>query len=172
MNYYNCDYFLWAYANWHCTVKRLVAVSLTLNLRHQCTSVLHQKGFLEDLKASEPPSPPHVFNIGSHPLHAAIVPLCGAETFLSLTLFFHFTVYPTISVTFHANNRVQHYEGLPGETVWKYMPLFPYLNNIASSLLSVKAGLSPRLPVWPFRWGMSTFDFWRGQTTLATAFPV
>lgn len=48
--------------------------------------------------------------------------------------------YTTISVTFHANKRVQHFECLPGETVWRCAPqLSPAVNNIASPPLWLQA---------------------------------
>lgn len=53
-----------------------------------------------------------------------------------------------LKISFHSNFLwVQHYERLPGETVWKRAPLSPYLNNSLSRLAPLFS-LHPW--VWPF----------------------
>lgn len=52
-------------------------------------------------------------------------------------------LFSTLSVTFYVNRQVQHYDCLPGQTVGKCVPLFPYLNSCSKMVsFSLKVGRS------------------------------
>ncbi len=96
----------------------------------------------------------------SQPLHAVIGGEKGARVWTSLS-----GSDTTISLTCsYVNNRAQHYECFPGETLWNCAPLSPYLSGIASPL-SVAVRFALRLPVSPFQTTINTFHFESGRTT-------
>ncbi len=85
---------------------------------------------VEYLKKSLPEHLSVTFSYRQSNIHTHFTPrLVSCAEVRNLSFFILDT---TISVTFHANNQVQHYECLPKETVWKYAPLSTFLNNITS----------------------------------------
>lgn len=70
----------------------------------------------------------------SQPLHAVIGQRRGGVSKLGLNfaLKLSFSFLTQLCAALPAHNPAQRYQHLPGQTVWKCAPLFPYLNDITS----------------------------------------